>query len=110
MNKIENCVQGLKFLVEEAKLQLRKAPDIGDVITDKMKKQISEIKASFLSVIDEVDNVFSNDAVNLLMTNIEYISGTIKEIENVLQHEQNTIDRDALEKFLESLSEQKDKY
>ena len=84
---MENYVQGLKSLVEEAKLRPRKALDGGEVMTDEMKRQISEIKSSFLSVIDEVDSAFSNDAANLLIAKLEHISRTIKEIENVLKHD-----------------------
>ena len=79
-------------------------------MTDEMKRQMSEIKALFLSVIDEVDSAFSNNAANLLMAKLEHISKTIKDMENVLQHAQNTMDRDTLEKLLESLSKQKDEY
>ena len=79
-------------------------------MTDEMKRQMSEIKALFLSVIDEVDSAFSNNAANLLMAKLEHISKTIKDMENVLQHAQNTMYRDIQEKLLESLSERKDEY
>ena len=67
-------------------MQPRKAPDGGEVMTDEMKRQMSEIKTLFLSVTDEVNSAFSNDAANLLMVKLEHISKTIKKIENILQH------------------------
>ena len=75
-----------------------------------MKGRLSEIKASFLSVTAEVDSEFSNNAADLLMVKLEHISGMIKEMESVLKHPQNTMDRDALEKLLDSFSERKDEY
>lgn len=51
---------------------------------DNMKKRMNRIKVIFLSVTDEVDNVVSNYAANFLITKLEYISGTIGEMENVL--------------------------
>ena len=75
-----------------------------------VKERLSRVKASLLSVTDEVESVFSNNAIELLNTKTEYLSLTVREMENVLKGTNKIIDGNGLWDLLERMIDVKDNF
>ena len=71
---------------------------------------MTRLKALVLSMTDEVESVFSNDAVGLLSTKTEYLSSTVKEMEKIIKGKNNIIDGEGLRNLLERMIDAKYEY
>ena len=110
LDNVESSLRGLNSLVAIAKTTPSHTPDGKLFLPTDVEERVSRLKASVLSMTDEVESVFSNDAVGLLSTKTEYLSSTVKEMERVIKGKNNIVDGEGLRELLEKMIDAKYEY
>lgn len=89
LDMLESSLVELRPLVDIAKTKPIRTPARNLYMPPEVKKRLMQIKASLLSMTDEVERLFSNDVIELLGMKTKYLASTVNEINGVLRGNNN---------------------
>ena len=85
LDVLETSLAEIQPLVDNAKTKPIRTPAGNLYMPPEVKKRLMKIKAALLSMTDEVESLFSNDAIELLVMKTEYLASTVNEMNGVLR-------------------------